>query len=86
MLITMFQYTLTVITKRKESWELEGSQEAIGWKGKLLQVWLGRWKNLDVIFATLELWYSLRTIPSKRWPRHFSASSNYTVTLFQALL
>lgn len=82
----MFQYTLTWIIKRKESWKLEGFQEPTGWKGKLLQVWLGCWKNLDVIFATLELWYSLPTIPSKQQARHFSASSNYIVTLFQALL
>lgn len=72
--------------ERNKSWKLEGFQEAIGWKGKLLQVWLGRWKNLDVIFATLELQYSLSSIPSKGRARHFSASFNYMVTLFQALL
>lgn len=83
--MTMFQYTLAVIMKRKESWKLEGFQEAIGWKGELLQVWLGHWKNLDMIFATLELHYSPHTIPSKR-RAHFSASCNYIVTLFQALL
>lgn len=81
----MFQYTLTWIIKRKNR-NLEGFQEPIGWKHKLLQVWLDGWKNLDVIFATLELWHSLSTIPSKQGARHFSASSNYMVTLFQALL
>lgn len=71
--------------RRKESWKLESSQEAIGWNSELLQIWLDCWKNLAINFASLEPLYSLPITPRKQQAR-FSASSNDTVTLSQVLL